>query len=298
MKTKKTLAIFALLAAVMMAATFTACSNEDNSIVDKPTLGTNVTWDINTQGDAIVPAGEKWIITGNGEETLSYITIGDGATVTLSGVNIDAWNAKDPNHVGDIPAITCLGDATIILADGTMNILNGHSYPGIAVPTDKKFGTLTIKGNGSLEARCSNGAGIGCPWNNKDNLGVKMDCGNIVIEGGNITVTGSQEAPGIGSSGTNKCGDITIKGGNVTAIGGFGPGIGSCGFGACGNITITGANVTATGGDWGPAIGCCDLGILETCGTITIGGTVYWDGWDYVNGGEAYLRTNPFIYKP
>jgi len=47
MKTRKTLAIFALLAAVTMAATFTACSNDDNP--DKPSLNTSgidsVIWD-------------------------------------------------------------------------------------------------------------------------------------------------------------------------------------------------------------------------------------------------------------
>ena len=46
MKTRKTLAIFALLAAVMMAVTFTACSNDDNPV--KPSLNTeidSVVWD-------------------------------------------------------------------------------------------------------------------------------------------------------------------------------------------------------------------------------------------------------------
>jgi hypothetical protein len=280
----------------MMAVTFTACSSDDDNEKKKPTLGADITWDINADGDANVPAGEKWIITGTGKDTPHYITIGDGATVTLSGVNIDAYNTKDP-EVGFVPAITCLGDATIILADGTTNILNGNPYPGIVVLTDKKVGTLTIKGTGSLEAKSSNGAGIGCPWNDENNMGVKMDCGNIVIESGNITATGFQEAPGIGGSGTNKCGDITIKGGNVTATGGFGPGIGCCGSeSACGNILITGGKVTATGGDWGPAIGRDDMG-MGTCGTITIGGTVYWDGWGYQNGGETYLTTKPFVYE-
>jgi len=318
--------LFTFFVALLCAtATFTACSNEDNSIVDKPTLGTDITWSI-TDGDANVPAGEKWIITGYGERTDKRIIIGDGATVTLSGVNIEAFTSE-----GDYaPSITCLGDATIILADRTTNILNGNTYPAIVVPTDKKVGTLTIKGTGSLEAKSSNAAGIGCPWNNENNLGVKMDCGNIVIESGNITAIGSHAAPGIGASGSNKCGDITIKGGNITATGGEAPGIGCCGVGgACGNILITGGIVTAAGGDSAPGIGsnhqgnCGSITITDKvtkvtasstnyvrysignngdgdfhCGTITIGGTVYWDGSEFQNGGETYLSPNPFVYEP
>lgn len=54
MKTKQILATFAWLAAIMMAATFTACSIDDNSVVvNKPTLGTTVTvtWDSSNVSD-------------------------------------------------------------------------------------------------------------------------------------------------------------------------------------------------------------------------------------------------------
>ena len=36
----------------------------------------------------------------------------------------------------------------------------------------------------------------------------------------------------------------------------------------------------------------------STCGTITIGGTVYYDGTNFQNGGESYLAANPFTYEP
>lgn len=315
------------IATLMAAALFTACSNDDNSIVDKPTLGSTVTWNINTQGNAIVPDGEKWIIQGNGKKSRYKIVIGDGATVTLSGVNIEAFDEYDSQ-----PSITCLGDATIILDDRTTNILNGYAYPGIVIPTDKKKGTLTIKGTGSLEARSDNGTGIGCPYGDENiGMGVKMDCGNIVIESGNIIASGFGEAAGIGSSGTNKCGNITIKGGNVTAIGGFGPGIGNFGKdGACGDILITGGVVTSSCGGYNmgcPGIGSCWGGSCGSvtitdqvtkvtvtgdsnalcsiggesnswCGRVTIGGTVYWDGRGYQNGGETFLAANPFVYEP
>jgi len=352
------------IATLMAAALFTACSNDDNSIVDKPTLGRTVTWNINTQGNAIVGAGEYWIIKGTGEQANNSIIIGDGATVVLSGVNIKAKNGEDASA-----GITCLGDATIVLETGTENIVMGASYyPGITVSTENKIGTLTIKGVGSLEAQSSFWApGIGCPYyDNNESSGVKMDCGNIVIENGNITAYGSGYSAAIGSSGPNKCGDITIKGGNVTATSvDSGPGIGCSGFengSSCGNITVLGGVVNAKGSDNAPAIGCgfkkgtscgdilIDGGVVNAdtgdsdygpgigsigegvcgsititykvtkvtslagkdapfsigldhdtpghCGPITIGGTVYWDGNEFLNGGRDYLAQKPFVYEP
>lgn len=57
--------------------------------------------------------------------------------------------------------LNCLGDATIILADGTTNTVKGFhvDYPGIHVPSGK---TLTITGTGMLRASSKGfGAGIG-----------------------------------------------------------------------------------------------------------------------------------------
>ena len=96
------------------------------------------------------------------------------------------------------------------------------------------------------------------------------------------------------------CGNIIIDGGNIDARGsGYCPGIGACYYQSCGNITITKnvISVTAQSNSSGtPSIGLGREG--STCGTITIGGTVYYDGTKYVNGGEEYLNTSPFVYKP
>ena len=79
------------------------------------------------------------------------ISIADGATVTLDGVTINGENSLDYKWAG----ITCEGDATIILKDGSTNTVKGfyEDYPGIHVPSEM---TLTIKGEtagtGSLEA--------------------------------------------------------------------------------------------------------------------------------------------------
>ena len=193
------------------------------------------------------------------------ISIADGATVTLRNATINGVN----NSSYDWAGINCLGDATIVLEEGSTNIVKGFEsyYPGIYVPQDK---TLTIKGSGTLNASSNGyGAGIGGGYYYYTN----SNCGNIIIEGGTITATGGIYAAGIGSSRSSKCGNIEIRGGNITANGdNRGAGIGSGNDGPCGNITISGGTVTATGGTNSAGIGS---GSSASCGNITIsGGTV------------------------
>ena len=252
------------------------------------------------------------------------ITIADGATVTLDGVTINGENNESYNWAG----ITCEGDATIILKDGTTNTVKGfyQGYPGIHVPGDAEPAnnkTLTIKGTGSLTAS-SNGKGAGIGG------GSETRCGNIIIEGGTITATGNNAA-GIGSAQGSNCGNITISGGSVTATGGAnGAGIGSSN-GTCGDITISGGIVTATGGNGngGAGIGtgdggsCGDIKITtgvtkvtakkgsgadnsigkatnlgdSNCGTVTIGGIEYWKNNNYVGTGSTYLKQDQIVYQ-
>jgi uncharacterized protein (TIGR02145 family) len=64
----------------------------------------------------------------------------------------------------------------------------------------------------------------------------------------------------------------------------------------CGDITITAGvtSVTATKGSSAPnSIGA---GYGSFCGTVTIGGTEYYDGTNYENGGAAYLAQSPLVY--
>ena len=214
------------------------------------------------------------------------ISIAAGATVTLDGVTINGVNDEIYKWAG----ITCAGDATIILK-GT-NTVKGfyENYPGIHVLENK---TLTIKGTGELTARSNGyGAGIGGGWEINN-------CGNIIIEGGTITATGGSNAAGIGSGYQGNCGAIEISGGTVEATGGEnGAGIGSGGYSNCGAITITAGvtRVTATKGN--DATNSIGAGSGGTCGTVTIGGTVYWDGSNYLNGGHGYLEQSSCTYPP
>ena len=212
--------------------------------------------------------------------TLPYnykICIEEGATVTLSNVTISRQSNSSCRWAG----LTCLGNATLILEGD--NTIKGFydEHPGIrAAPKS----TLTIRGSGSLTAQSggNQAAGIGGGYTN--------DVGDIVIEGGTITATGSWGAAGIGGGMYASCGNITITGGNITATSGNqGAGIGSGtksssnpAIANCGNIVIAGGNVTATGGSSGAGIGSSYGG---TCGSIVIsGGTVSATGGNYAAG--------------
>ena len=211
--------------------------------------------------DMTIPDGFTLTGTLDGAHKIS---IADGATVTLDNATIEGINSDWFQYAG----ITCLGDATIILKEGTTNTVNGYAggHPGIQGAAGK---TLTITGSGTLNAKSyGSGAGIGSGY------GSERACGNIIIEGGTITATtaGSYGA-GIGSGDNGVCGTITISGGTITATGGYkAAGIGGGESSSCGNISISGGTITATGGNFAAGIGsgCAAENKSASCGTITI----------------------------
>lgn len=243
------------------------------------------------------------------------LSIARNAEVTLHDVTTQKGTTADK-----YPGIECKGSATINLM-GTNQVVGNYRDAGISVPEGK---TLTIQGDGSLTAQGGqSAAGIGSGFNGS--------CGNIIISGGTVSATGGGNGAGIGSgSGSDSsCGNITIKGGTVSATcGGIGAGIGSGSEASCGNITISGGTVSATGNKLAAGIGSGNkgkcgsititdkvtsvtavrgsdakysigLGINGSCGKVTIGGTVYYDGTDFLeDGGRDYLATNPLVYKP
>lgn len=207
-------------------------------------------------GDYVAQAGD--VLTG----TLSRyvkVSIADGATVMLRDVTINR-----PKNFYDYEyqwaGISCEGDATILLS-GTNHVKGFSSkYPGIRVLSGK---TVTIKGEGSLQAESNgSGAGIGGGYN--------MDCGNIVIEGGTIIANGGESVSAIGVGGYGTCGDITI-GSGVTKV--------------TANNKMGASYPNIGGGNHG------------TCGVISIGGVVYFDGQDFQNGGEKSLVNFPYVYQ-
>ena len=227
-------------------------------------------------GELTLNDGDHVIGTGG---VNTQLKIADGATVTLSGVMNNSITISD-----DIAGIECLGDATIVLYNESENMLKGQwNMPCIYIPSGK---TLTIRGDGTLIADNSgnSGAGIGG--------GYYFSCGNIVIEGGNITAKGGSYAAGIGSGMEESCGNITIKGGTINATGGGdAAGIGSGYSGSCGNITILGGTITANGSENAAGIGGGDASTSSIiCGAISIsGGTVTATGGKFGAGiGSGY----------
>ena len=213
------------------------------------------------------------------------IRIAENANVALKNLTIDYKAPSGSNFNFHNPGITCIGNATIIL-EGTNKVKAFEGdFPGISAATNNS--TLTIKGDGSLEAIGQMyGAGIG-----GGNAG---NCGNIVIESGSITATGGNAAAGIGSGYSNTCGNILISGGTVKATGGnnaAGIGTGD-GNSSCGSITITNGvkEVIATKG----INADCSIGKgnrYSSCGKVTILGVEYWNGSGYVNDvGRIYLQ--------
>lgn len=207
------------------------------------------------------------------------ISIAADATVTLSGVSINANGSWQSDWAG----ITCEGDATIILKDGTTNTVRGFAekYPGIFVPEGS---TLTIQGEtagtGSLIASSNGwGAGIGG--------GDEITCGNIEIQGGTIIATGGNAAAGIGGGQYAFCGYISITGGDITAWGGIdAAGIGTGMGGRCGDITITNGVTKVKATKEGDAPNSIGIGYVGNCGTVTIGGVT------------GAITTSPYTYEP
>ena len=158
----------AILAATLLAVGFASCktNSDDDSGTNAKIINLST-----VTADTVVANG--YTITGTLAKAVK-ISIADGATVILSGASINA----DRKLEGQIIAgLTCEGDATIIIADGSENTIRGiikgmnADGAGIFVPEGK---TLTISGDtGVLNAYGSGGAGIGANNNTKG--------GNVVI---------------------------------------------------------------------------------------------------------------------
>ena len=228
-----------------------------------------------------------------GSTSAFCVTIAAGATVTLDGVNIS----------GGSYCIKCLGDATIILKDGSTNTLTGTGDQYPALWAGDANTTLTIQGStGVLNVTSGEYcAGIGGGYANTNST-----CGNIRIEGGVITAQGGSYGSGIGTvAGPATCGNIIITGGTITAKGGsdaagIGTGSGISQQVVCGDITIanTVTKVTATKGANAPYSIGKGYGSNTTCGTITIGGTKYWENNAAVGDGATYLAQDQIVYQP
>ena len=303
----------------------TSCSNDDddnNKKKDMKFQDASDVIDLSKLADGYVyTIKDGSVLTDTLDNKGIGLFIAAGATVTLDNAVIKGTNGESYDWGG----LHCKGDATIILKEGTTNYVRGFytQYPGIYVPENH---TVVIKGDGALTA-CSNGDGAGVEiqggnitanggtWAAGIGGGNGASCGNITISGGNIIAQGGKSGAGIGSGTDTSCGEIVISGGTVTATGGdkyddrdsYGAGIGCGGFRneagststACKKIiiqnTVTSVSATKVPG----CVNSVGRSTKETkCGQIVIGGTMYWDAENYVNGGENYLTKSTMVYEP
>ena len=183
--------------------------------------------------------------TFTGTAQAAMISVESGThNVTFSGLNI-----FEAAYVGIAP------NATMNLTLEGSNTIKG-SECGIYVPKGATL-VITAESAGSLDVSGPYSAGIGGSLYDLNNNDGDIDCGTVIINGGNITATGGSAgyaSAGIGGAAgdfTNdgKGGNITINGGKVVAKGGFdgisdAPGIGgSTEASSDGLLTLSSANV-------------------------------------------------------
>ena len=213
-------------------------------------------------GAVNVPDGKYYNVVGTGEVTGNKITIGDGATVMLSNVNIQKENDY---------CVKCEGSATIILKYNTVNELTSSGAAPYGYPA------LWVGGSGT-----------------KLTIQSETDWYQFT---GKLIAQGADRCAAIGGGvhqADHACGDIEIQGGIITATGGIcAPGIGSGFDGSCGNITITSGVTRVTAKTpihtSDNSFDCIGRGNGGTCGTVTIGDMVFYDGSTYKNHGDDYI---------
>ena len=229
------------------------------------------------EGTTLTVSG-KTTIKGNGQQKNLQITVAPDTELTLQNVNL--------SYKGSAPVVF-KGDATLTLEGA--NTLEGecvawdfNSGSGIyieqgtlTINADNENASLTISRKYNIKPNSSAGMGICVPEN-----------ASLIIKSGKITINdvdseGDSSGAGIGTSGET-CGNITIEGGNITVgkCSWYTAGIGSLN-GDCKGITITGENtvVNVSKGDYASCY--IGSGIGTVTGNITIGDGATVNGVKY-----------------
>ena len=126
---------------------------------------------------------------------------------------------------------------------------------GNTIVNPSSCGTVNIHGGNITITGTDYASGIGGS-NYSTGDDIKENTGNVTIFSGNINITGGQNSAAIGG-GDNESGLTTsIYGGNITVVGGSdGAGIGGGSQGNGGTTTIYGGNINISGGFEGSGIG-------------------------------------------
>lgn len=211
--------------------------------------------------DYTVEDGE--ILTGTLKKKY-HLIIPDGYTVTLFNATI-----KHGSKNSTTPAIECLGNATIIIADGTINsvktVVKNESQTAITVPNNKY---LIINGqiNGTGKLSISGYAGVSAPslsieggntvicaketgYNGEAGDGINVSGGTLEVKSktahgifGRLLVTGGKVTVGTSGSVSGVAaisGECSISGGTITAKAAKGVAI-------IGKVSASGGTLSAT----------------------------------------------------
>ena len=229
------------------------------------------------EGTTLTVSG-KTTIKGNGQQKNLQITVAPDTELTLQDVNL--------SYQGSAPVVF-KGDAILTLEGA--NTLEGECVAGdlysgsgiyieqgtLTINADNENASLTISRKYNMKPNSSAGMGICVPEN-----------ASLIIKSGKITVNdvsskGDSSGAGIGTR-DEICGNITIEGGNITVgkCSYYTAGIGSLN-GDCKGITITGENtvVNVSKGDYASCY--IGSGIGTVTGNITIGDGATVNGVKY-----------------
>ena len=167
MKTRNYLQLAALTLGVAMTVTMSSCARDDNPVnatfdTTGPVINLSQINDVNApttvEGKRVIIVMDGQTLTGKLQADVELV-VNQGARVTFRDVNINGYGAINGSHAG----ITCLGDASFILSDNTVNVVRGFGFsPGILI---RAGSTLSIEGSGSLNpGEPVFAKGIGIDW--------------------------------------------------------------------------------------------------------------------------------------
>lgn len=279
---KRVLSVFLSLCMLLSLIPITAFASETHDI-SKSDLVLDDSCQDNCEGHRVTGT------TDSGLVWKKHNVVINGGKHTLI---IDNLNIIQPPTAKSGISISGNAQVTLVL-EGENEIHGTINHPAIWVESGS---TLTIEGNGSLNAVAgdytgsSGAAGIGGGWGSAAN-GLS-NCGDIIINSGNVRAEGSGGGAGIGggyftndpSNRPKVTGNVTINGGFVRAIGGKPRGLdqlGGAGIGSgynqdyAGTVTVNGGVVIAEGGnDKCQSIGGTEIllsGVKTENGTFTTG---------------------------
>ena len=191
------------------------------------------------------------------------ITVKMGRVVPLAFISANTTllnGDKATGMLGYDYKISIADGATVTLEDITIIGTNSESYSWAGL-TCLGDAVINLSGDNSVRGFFSDYPGIYVPASHT------------------LTIQGSGTL-------TSRCGSNY----------GYAAGIGGGYCMDCGNITISGSvgGVTARKGSM--ASHSIGAGVDAGCGTVTLGGTVYWDGSTYQNGGESILTQSTLVF--